>query len=263
MTTVIRHISATPIATTTSLSVVLHATVVAAVLFTGEKVLLDDAVGEGIKIELISSYDTRDDIETERSTKRLQAVPVPDRPSDDRVPSESKVDTDIEQERDHESGQKQVVIASIGDEVTTGDGAAEQQKRSTQQLSKQRLPTQLDVAAVSETEAEAEALASVERSTSASQQHNTILELLHSRISEQKVYPYLARRQRREGVSTIAFVLYPDGRVERPELISSSQTSALDRAAISAVKKIEPFRAARDYLDTRQRFQVDVVFSLL
>ncbi len=104
---------------------------------------------------------------------------------------------------------------------------------------------------------------SLERSTSASQQQHSILELLHSSISENKEYPYMARRQRREGVSTVAFIPHPDGTIENTHLIHSSQTVSLDRAALSAVRLIEPFEAAQEYLDHAEEFQVEVVFNLL
>jgi protein TonB len=86
---------------------------------------------------------------------------------------------------------------------------------------------------------------------------------LHRHISDNKEYPYLARRQRREGIATIAFVLHPDGKIENTHLVTSSRAAALDRAALSAVKKIEPFTVAQDYLEHAEEFQVDIEFDLL
>ncbi len=108
-----------------------------------------------------------------------------------------------------------------------------------------------------------ESVASVAQSTSASQQQHTILELLHKRISDNKDYPYLARRQRREGIATVAFVLHPDGTIENAHLVTSSRAVSLDRAALSAVKHIEPFTVAQEYLEQPEEFQVDVEFHLL
>ena len=90
-----------------------------------------------------------------------------------------------------------------------------------------------------------------------------LLKLLHSRISDKKQYPYFAKRQRREGVATVSFVLHPNGDIEDARLVNSSHTELLDRAALSAVEKIEPFEAARDYLETAETFKIDVVFELL
>jgi TonB family protein len=90
-----------------------------------------------------------------------------------------------------------------------------------------------------------------------------LVALLHSHISEHKQYPYLARRQRREGVATVSFVLHPNGEIENTHLVNSSRTALLDRAALSAVEKIEPFEAAHNYLETAETFNIDVVFELM
>ena len=92
---------------------------------------------------------------------------------------------------------------------------------------------------------------------------NELVELLHSRNSDKKQYPYFAKRQRREGVATVSFVLYPNGDIEDARLVNSSRTDMLDRAALTAVEKIEPFEAAQDYLETAETFNIDVVFELL
>ena len=108
-----------------------------------------------------------------------------------------------------------------------------------------------------------ESLTDTAQATNASRQQHAILELLHRSISDKKEYPYLARRQRREGVATVAFVLHPDGKIENARLVSSSRAMVLDRAALSAVKHIEPFIVARDYLEQSEEFQVDIEFELL
>ena len=90
-----------------------------------------------------------------------------------------------------------------------------------------------------------------------------LIELLHSRISDKKQYPYFAKRQRREGVATVSFVLHPNGDIEDARLVNSSRTELLDRAALTAVEKIEPFEVAQDYLETAETFNIDVVFELL
>ena len=73
----------------------------------------------------------------------------------------------------------------------------------------------------------------------------------------------MARRQRREGVARVEFVLYPDGSIDDTHLVNSSRTRSLDNAAIKAVKSIEPFLSAKEYLQQPEAFQVDVVFNVL
>ena len=89
-----------------------------------------------------------------------------------------------------------------------------------------------------------------------------MLELLHDAISDHKRYPYLARRQRREGTAQIEFVLHPDGRIDNTALLESSRSQVLDRAALSAVADIAPFKPAEQYLSQAQTFRIDVVFRL-
>jgi len=89
-----------------------------------------------------------------------------------------------------------------------------------------------------------------------------MLELLHNEISDHRRYPYLARRQHREGTARVGFVLHPDGRIDNTALLESSRSPALDHAALSAVAAISPFEPASEYLTQAQTFSVDVVFSL-
>jgi TonB family protein len=100
-------------------------------------------------------------------------------------------------------------------------------------------------------------------STHASAHDSSIVELLHTSISQHKQYPYLAIRQRRGGVARVAFVLHPDGAIDDARLIQSSRTRILDQAALDAVKRIEPFKVAQDYLEKPEAFQVDVVFNVM
>jgi TonB family protein len=258
MTALTNHTATTSITTTTSLSVLLHMAVVATVLSVEDRTVVEQAVGDGISIELISSDEVADEIETE-SAQQHQAETV--KPSEIFSEAASQENaTDLSEVR-HE----RLLLATDSETevMTLDDHRLELQVLD---VSEELEVTKLDVrsSALQVVDMEVDdAQALVNRSTDASQVQHSILELLHSRISNEKVYPYLARRQRREGTTTVAFVLYPDGRIEQAQLINSSHTAALDRAAISAVKDIEPFHAARDYLQHAQRFQVDVVFSLL
>lgn len=91
---------------------------------------------------------------------------------------------------------------------------------------------------------------------------NQLLQLVYQEISRHKHYPYLARRQRREGLVKLNFIMHPDGRVTDVEVIESSRFSVLDRAAQRAVEDISPFMIAADYLSYQQTFDVNVDFRL-
>lgn len=91
---------------------------------------------------------------------------------------------------------------------------------------------------------------------------DTMLVLLHDEISNHKRYPYLARRQHREGTARVEFTLHPDGRIDNTALLETSRSRALDRAALSAIEEISPFKPAALYLTQSQTFRIDVVFRL-
>lgn len=224
-------ISLKPIAATTTLSIVFHGVAVAAVLLLqSELVPSIEGVGKGFDIHLVSSDEVADDLEAESIIREQAAVPVVEqREERDRIVQAT------------ENGRHTILPAEITQKNTIDKPPAIEVVES--DVSKVEM--RLDLA------------------TNASKQQHSIIELLHSRISDKKAYPYLARRQRREGVATVAFVLHPNGRIENAHLVSSSQTQSLDRAALSAVKDIEPFSVAQDYLKQSETFQVNVAFSLL
>ena len=91
---------------------------------------------------------------------------------------------------------------------------------------------------------------------------NQFLQLVYQEISRHKLYPYMAKRQRREGLVKLNFVLHPDGQVTDVIIVQSSKFSVLDRAAQKAVEDISPFLLAADYLNYQQAFNVDVDFRL-
>jgi len=242
--------AAGPIAATTSLSILLHGVAVAVLLAVFNQTSPDSAVGQSLQIELVSAETITEQRETNAPPVMAEQVVKLEKAKD--VSPVKQPQKNIEQ--NHHEDQKTFlpVLATLSAEEAiaiarpTADYLVPQQ---TEQLLQQRF--------------EKNTQAAVMQATTASQQHHSILELLHSSISSNKEYPYLARRQRREGTSTVAFVLYPDGSIENTHLIQSSQTVSLDRAAISAVEEIEPFKAAQDYLEQAEEFQVDVVFNLL
>ncbi len=248
--------TAKPIVATTSLSFLLHGVAFAGLLLVFDQVTApDEGVGRGVEIELISSVLVSDQ----------QEADVPRRSE---IKSEAKPDNSSEsmthaaQKKSAEniltspvSTQTVSVIASVIDSVTKPVDTAviDQSSVEKQYVIKQKqLSTE-----------ESESTAHAVQSTNASKQRHAILELLHRRISDNKEYPYLARRQRREGVATVAFVLHPNGKIENTHLVTSSRAAALDRAALSAVKHIEPFTLAQEYLEHAEKFQVDIEFDLL
>jgi protein TonB len=96
----------------------------------------------------------------------------------------------------------------------------------------------------------------------AAQRQGELLSLLHQAISRQKRYPLLARRQRREGTTTVIFSLSPSGEMGAIGVDRSSGYSLLDTAAVDAVSRVAPFGPARVFLSDVTRFKVDVTFKL-
>ena len=215
-----------PISASTLVSIALHLLLAAAVLQTQLPV---KATGQGIEIELVRSTRVANHEDTEQAAHRPRAGAhgiQRARPASQTAASAAPAARPPKQsaERPRTAGETAPQAPSVNQD--TG-----QQART--------------------------------RSTAASERKTSIIELLHSSISEHKQYPYLARRQQREGVATVEFVLHPDGAILNPRLVQSSRTRALDRAALDAVKRIEPFEPARDYLDQPEAYRVDVVFNVL
>jgi TonB family protein len=227
-----------PIIATTSLSVLLHGVVVVALLMGHGQTSPNEAVGQGLEIELISSITESEQHETDVPHKQQAA--------------ERKIIKDTVPEKQSKTSQPKVLTLLHGDTVIVDNFDVQQSDAATH---KDNGLVQIDN--------ENDSYSSVLRSTDASHDRHSILELLHSSISNNKKYPYLAQRQRREGITTIAFVLHPNGTIENTRLINSSQTGSLDRAALSAVKGIEPFIVAKKYLEQSKEFRIDVVFDLL
>ena len=248
--------TAKPIVATTSLSFLLHGVAFAGLLlFYNQVTTQDGGVGRGVEIELISSALVSDQQEADvprRSETKREAKP--DTPSETLMHATQKKFAENTLTSTVSTQTVSVIDTVIDSVAEPVDTDLVEQSWNEQQLNIEQV--QLNAY-------DNESVASVAQSTNASQQQHAILELLHRRISDNKEYPYLARRQRREGVATVAFVLHPDGRIENTHLVTSSRAAALDRAAISAVKHIEPFTVAQEYLEHAEQFQVDIKFDLL
>ena len=214
-----------PIVSTTAFSLALHAALLAVALPVNEAM---QATGQGIEIELVSSIHVSNQRETERAASKQTSASQP-------------------AQRDSKSTSDNLVVSK-----------KEKQKR----LPPETLARAAEPAPVVSNE-EGSHKQIITRSTNASNQQLSIIELLHTKISEHKRYPYLAKRQRREGTATVEFVLSPDGSIGDTRLVRSSRVRMLDKAALEAIRGIEPFEPASDYLHQPQAFQVDVVFNII
>ncbi len=67
------------------------------------------------------------------------------------------------------------------------------------------------------------------------------LETIRKRIQRALVYPAAARRFGWEGTARVRLVLAPDGHLDTVQLESSSQLSILDREAVAAVRRAQPY----------------------
>jgi len=215
-----------PISVSTAFSILLHVSMAVAILQTRDVM---QATGNGLEIELVSSITLSNQTETEQASTREASV--------------------SEQNRPTKQPQRQNRHALTGS-IDANEKPVMQELAKVKSSDSDTLESDSGEQAVS-------------RSTNATMHNSSIIELLHTKISEHKQYPYMARRQRREGIARIEFVLHPDGSIDDAHLVNSSRTHSLDKAAMKAVKSIEPFRRAKDYLDQPEAFQVDVVFNVL
>ena len=215
-----------PISVSTAFSLLLHASLAVAVLQTQDVI---QATGRGVEIELVSSSYISQQHETEQAATSAASMPQQISPAQ-------------QQERNNNN--------------TPAESIEARQESATKQLAKAPAP---EPESIDNDSGEK----TVSRSTNAAMNNSSIIELLHSKISEHKQYPYMARKQRREGVARVEFVLHPDGSIDDAHLVNSSRTRSLDNAAIKAVESIEPFLFAKEYLQQPEAFQVDVVFNVL
>ena len=92
---------------------------------------------------------------------------------------------------------------------------------------------------------------------------NPILnKLLFQAINNQKQYPRSALRMRQEGSVRISFDLRKNGSIDKLSINQSSGINALDRAAINAIKQIQPFTHAKQYIASMESFTLNIEFKL-
>lgn len=101
------------------------------------------------------------------------------------------------------------------------------------------------------------------QTTTTSQQNTYALyKLLYSAINQQKHYPLSALRMKQQGKVRVSFRLFNNGNLDDVEVSHSSGYRSLDNAALLAVKRIQPFHPAADYVASAKDFQLDIIFQL-
>lgn len=244
----------TPIATSTILSVLLHGIVLVVLLLVYQQTSIkESAAGSGIDVQLISSEHVSTQLEADVARKKSVFEPLPD------TLAENTAEPEVEELERH-----QAVVNQLSSNSSALEHLVPMLQKQDSALEKSTDdPAQAQKNIDDGDNENGNELALITQSTNAASQQHAILALLHESISSNKEYPYIARRQRREGVATVGFVLHPDGSIRNTHLVSSSSAGVLDRAAITAVKRIEPFEQAHDYLERAEEFKIDVVFNLL
>lgn len=242
-----------PLVTSAALSVLLHGIVVAIFLLVQEPVTI---IGKGLEVELVRSNAVTDLAQAELAVAELKQNDVSkqvetEQTENENTPKNNKLAVTDNHEREDVS-----LLKPKG-------GQKLELKKDRQKRDQRNAPDEANNYAQAINSIAKVSVTSPTTLRSSEQQQESIVELLHSSISDKKAYPYIARRQRREGVATIGFVLHPNGSIENTHLVLSSNVSVLDRAALSAVKDIAPFKPAQQYLEQAEAFKVDVVFSLL
>ena len=89
-------------------------------------------------------------------------------------------------------------------------------------------------------------------------------DLIQLRIESYKEYPQMARMKRIEGRTTVEFVIGLDGSISELEIVKSSRKKALDKAAISAVRKASPFpRPPSNLFKGSIPMELTIVFEII
>lgn len=89
-----------------------------------------------------------------------------------------------------------------------------------------------------------------------------LYKLLYSAINQQKYYPVSALRLRQQGKVRVSFNLFNNGNLDNIIIAQSSGYHSLDNAALLAVKRIQPFHPAAEYVASVKDFQLDIIFQL-
>lgn len=88
-------------------------------------------------------------------------------------------------------------------------------------------------------------------------------DMLRLKIENKKKYPASAQKRQIEGRVIVKFTVSPDGQVASAEIVESSRHSALDQAALNAVKNAAPFpRPPLKLFDGPLKMKITIMFEL-
>jgi protein TonB len=90
--------------------------------------------------------------------------------------------------------------------------------------------------------------------------YREVLAGLHSELLEKKIYPQAARRRNIEGAVLLFLKLDENGALLELEIVRSSGSTLLDRAALSLIKKVTPYDHG---LDRVVSVQIPIRYSLI
>lgn len=91
---------------------------------------------------------------------------------------------------------------------------------------------------------------------------NLLVNEVVSSINRHKVYPLQAKRRHHQGRVIISFIVKKDGAVSALKVIKSSGHAELDRAAILAVQRAQPFNKEKISLNKNKKILLPIKFSL-
>ena len=99
-----------------------------------------------------------------------------------------------------------------------------------------------------------------ETNKEADSNYNNFLAGINQKINNMKEYPRLARKKEMQGTVTLEFQLDSAGNLEYLEILKSSGYSLLDRAALSIINDIVPFKHS---LGRTVKISVPIVYSFI
>lgn len=90
--------------------------------------------------------------------------------------------------------------------------------------------------------------------------YSSVIEGLRRKIIAKKIYPSIARKKGLQGVVTVLLKLDKEGNLVVLKLMQSSGYKVLDKAALSLVKKVVPYKHGIDHEVT---IEIPIKYSLL
>lgn len=168
----------------------------------------------------------------------------------------------VHQGETHKSGKPTPVVVDAGDNIPARevkDAKIKRTPKPEQKIVKSIEPVVADKE-IAQTITQQEQQASIELEHS--QKAEALSVYLYQAINQQKHYPYRAKRQNKQGVVKLSFVMHPTGDVTDVSVTHSSQYAILDKAATHAVEAISPFYLAGQYLNSKHQYSVDIDFRI-